>query len=759
VRFPFTTLSEAELGLQHQVREFLAEHLPSGSFNAGMGMSSGRDQSFSRRLAEHGWLGMALPRAYGGGERGLVDRFVVVEELLRWGAPVGFHWTADRQSGPTINRFGTDEQRERFLPAICRGELSFAIGMSEPDSGSDLSSLRTAATRVEGGWKLNGRKVWTSGAYVCDWLIVLARTSREERQQAGLTQFLVDRRGPGMTVRPITFIDGTSDFCEVVLDDVFVPDSLVLGSIGNGWAQNTAELAFERGGPDRILSSFGVVHGWLNSGVGVPDPVAQEWLGATVARFWVLRSLSLSVARMADAGRSPVTEAALVKEMATRFEQDITAAVTDHYGRPIGLDGETGLDRTLAKATLTGPSWTIRGGTTEILRGVVSRALASPVSDVDAPDGVDPLLWSTADKIFADTCTPSALAAAESSGWAPAAWSKVAEAGLPWLSVPESAGGAGGTLADALAVLHLAGRRAVPLPLAESGLIGGWLLSQAGLRVPEGPLAVVPGDPRDTLMLDDTPRVSAEAKAAIDAAIADLGYVNRGPRPRLTGTAHGVAWAGSASHLVALVGSSLVLCPSGSWSVHRASNLAGEPRDRVVFDGASVAVVPIAVTTTQLRQRGALSRIALIAGALAAVSDLTRTYTAQREQFGRPINRFQAVQAHLVNLAQQVVLAQMACDLAARAVEAGDARFEIPAASVIAAAAAAEGARAAHQAHGAMGMTREYPLQWLTRRLWSWRGEYLSTRDDARFLGALVTRAGADRLYPIITGGSSVVEW
>src|SRR5262245_26856497 len=553
MRFPFTRLTEREQELAAEVRAFLREELPPGSYPPGLGMSSGRNTEFSRKLGERGWLGMALPKAYGGGERSLVERFVVVEELLSWGAPVGYHWVADRQSGPTINRFGTQQQRERFLPAICRGELSFAIGMSEPDSGSDLSSLRTAATRVEGGWKLNGRKVWTSGAHTCDWLILLARTSREERQQAGLTQFLVERRGAGMTVRPITFIDGTADFCEIVLDDVFVPDSLVLGDVGNGWAQNTAELVFERGGPDRILSPFGVLRAWLTSGVGVSDPVGQEWLGATVARLWVLRSLSLSVGRMADAGRSPVTEAALVKEMATRFEQDVVAGVTDHYGRPVGLDGPAELDRLLARATLTGPSWTIRGGTTEILRGVVSRVLTRPVSegpeasDVDTHDRVDPLLWSTTDKIFADTCTPAALADAEASGWAEQAWSKVAEAGLPWLSVPESAGGPGGTLSDALAVLHLAGRRSVPLPLAESGLIGGWLLARSGQRVPDGPLAVVPGDPRDTLTLDGS---------------------------RLSGDAHGVAYSSAASTLVALVGSALVVCPAGSWTSHRGSNLA-----------------------------------------------------------------------------------------------------------------------------------------------------------------------------------------
>jgi acyl-CoA dehydrogenase len=158
------------------------------------------------------------------------------------------------------------------------------------------------------------------------------------------------------------------------------------------------------------------------------------------------------------------------------------------------------------------------------------------------------------------------------------------------------------------------------------------------------------------------------------------------------------------------------------------------------------------VDGTTLRRRGALSRVALIAGALAAASDMTQAYTAQRVQFGRPINRFQAVQHHLVTLAQQAALARMALDRAARAMNAGPAAFEVTAAALTAATAAAEGARAAHQAHGAMGMTREYPLQLFTRRLWSWRTEYLSTRDDAAALGAEVLRRGADALYPMITG-------
>jgi alkylation response protein AidB-like acyl-CoA dehydrogenase len=714
MRFPYTRLSQREQELSAEVREFLRQELPGGSA-PGLGMASGRNPEFSRKLGERGWLGMALPRAYGGGERGLVDRFVVVEELLSAGAPVGYHWVADRQSGPTINRFGTPQQRELFLPAICRGEMSFAIGMSEPDSGSDLSSLRTAATQVEGGWSLTGTKVWTSGARTCDWLIVLARTSREERPQAGLTQFLVDRRDPAVTVRPIEFIDGTADFCEVTLAGVFVPDELVLGAVGNGWAQNTAELAFERGGPDRLLSTYGVFRDWL--ALGVDDPVAQEWLGAAVARYRVLRALSLSIARMADSGRSPVGEAALVKEMATRFEQDVVTAVSDHYGRTGSLTAASAFDRTLARAVVTAPSFTIRGGTNEILRTVIARDLARGDDKVHSGQS-DPLLVDTATRLFAQD---------------PVSWDRVAAAGLPWLSVPEEAGGSGGALTDALEVLFLAGRAAASLPLAETGPLGGWLLSLIGYALPSGPVTVIPGDSRDTVQLVGS---------------------------RLRGQAYGVAWGQSAQAVVALLPDatgqlSVAVCAPEQYTVDSATNLADEPRDRVSFDDAAAVVAPVDLPAGALRQRGALTRVALIAGALDAASALTRTYTAQRIQFGRPIDRFQAVQQHLVTLAQQAALARMALDQAA----ASGTAFDVRVAGVIAAAAATEGARAAHQAHGAMGMTREYPLQRFTRRLWSWRQEYVSARDDARWLGAAANAVGADGLYGMIKDGADEREW
>lgn len=404
-RFAPVDLTDDELELQRQVRAFLAEELPRGSFAAGLGMNGAADPGFSRRLAERGWVGMALPRRYGGGDRSVVDRFVVVEELLRWGAPIGHHWIADRQSGPVINRFGTEEQKRRFLPAICRGELAFSIGMSEPDSGSDLASVRTRAHRVDGGWLVNGTKVWTTGAHRNDWFIVLCRTGEESERHRGLTQLIVDLRADGVRIREIPFLDGTTDFNEVVLTDVFVPDDLVLGEPGNGWAQSTSELAYERGGPERWLSTYLVVEEFLRERQTAGGPAGDRGrtagdhgraseareateaapplggaelrlLGSAVARWRGLRQLSLSVARRLDAGQDAAVEAALVKEMATRFEQDVLEAVE----RLADIEPATGstspFERLLAASVLAAPSYTLRGGTTEILRTVVMKGLA-----------------------------------------------------------------------------------------------------------------------------------------------------------------------------------------------------------------------------------------------------------------------------------------------------------------------------------------------------------------------------------------------
>jgi alkylation response protein AidB-like acyl-CoA dehydrogenase len=373
---------DPEVSLREQVRAFLAEALPRGTFDPGLGMVGPVDPEFSAALAEHGWIGMAVPARYGGRDATAVDRFVVVEELLRWGAPVGHHWIADRQIAPVLLRFGTEEQKQRFLPPICRAELCFCIGMSEPDAGSDLASVRTRAIAVDGGWRVTGTKVWTSNAMSADFMITLCRTGDGARHH-GLSRLLIDMRSPGVTITPIRFLDGSTDhFAHVVLDEVFVPTNMVIGEIGSGWAQNTSELAFERSGPDRWISSFLLVEEFMRAEPALAaSRDGSRWIGEVVAQYWVLRRLSLAVARSIDAGQEPAAQAALIKEMGTRFEQDVVNTLREMLDRELLCDVSPDrppplFERLLRRAVLHSPSYTIRGGTTEVMRSVAAKGLA-----------------------------------------------------------------------------------------------------------------------------------------------------------------------------------------------------------------------------------------------------------------------------------------------------------------------------------------------------------------------------------------------
>ncbi|MDF1703544.1 MAG: acyl-CoA dehydrogenase family protein [Aeromicrobium sp.] len=373
MRLQATELTRAERDLQYEVRSWLDERLPEGSSPLGLGMAGAIDPEFSRDLGAQGWLGMSLPVEHGGHGRTAVDRLVVVEALLARGAPVGYHWIGDRQSGPSIAANGTELQKKELLPGIASGELSFSIGMSEPDSGSDLASVRTRAERVDGGWVVNGAKIWTTGAFEATHILSLFRTS--EDRHSGLTQFIVDRHAPGLTVSPIEFIDGTKDFCELSFVDMFISDDWRLGEVGSGWGQNTGELALERGGVDRWMSAMPLVERWAVREAAASGTRATAELGSIVARCWAFRGMSLAVARMVDDGQSPVTEAALIKEMATRFEQECLEVMVRHLGRPLRADADDPYEALLAKAVQVAPSWTIRGGTNEILRSVISKGL------------------------------------------------------------------------------------------------------------------------------------------------------------------------------------------------------------------------------------------------------------------------------------------------------------------------------------------------------------------------------------------------
>jgi alkylation response protein AidB-like acyl-CoA dehydrogenase len=371
--------SEAAERVREEVRAFLAEELGAGTFTTHVDTwLSGVDPAFSRKLGERGWLGMTWPKEYGGHERTAMERYAVTEELLAAGAPVAAHWIADRQSGPNLLRYGTEAQRREILPRIVAGECYFVIGMSEPDSGSDLASIRTRAVRNgDGDWVVNGAKIWTSNAHHSHYAITLVRTSPADpaHRHAGMSQLLVDLSLPGISINPIRILDGGHHFNEVVFEDVVVPGDMLLGEEGNGWHQVTAELAFERSGPERFLSTYPLIAEFGRRAAATGDPAQLATLGRLSARLLALRQLSLRIAAALDRGELPDIAAALVKDVGTTFEADVIDEVRRVVEVPPSLDSPDPLGRALAEAQLHQPGFTLRGGTNEILKGIVARGL------------------------------------------------------------------------------------------------------------------------------------------------------------------------------------------------------------------------------------------------------------------------------------------------------------------------------------------------------------------------------------------------
>ncbi len=368
--------TDKETLLRQEVRDFLANY---GSFPDSQVIDSWSvcDIQFSQLLGKQGWIGMTWPDQYGGANCSYLERYVVIEELLAAGAPVGAHWIADRQSGPLLLRFGTEQQRQHYLPKMALGECFFAIGMSEPNSGSDLASIKTTAKRVDGGWVINGSKIWTSWAHVCHQMITLCRTEpASDNRHAGLSQMIVDLSSDGVTIRPIKSMAGEQHFNEVFIDNVFVADDAVVGDINNGWNQVMAELAFERSGPERFLSCYQLLEACIQSlRAGGPSPQANRVIGQFIAKLMVLRQMSLSVASQLQMGKLPINEASVVKDLGTSFEQDLPEAMRSIVSVEARPQAEMGVPRLLSDAILTAPSFSLRGGTREILRSILARGL------------------------------------------------------------------------------------------------------------------------------------------------------------------------------------------------------------------------------------------------------------------------------------------------------------------------------------------------------------------------------------------------
>lgn len=361
--------------LRAEVRAFLDEEVQAGTIVPGLQTWTSFDRGFSERAAARGFIAMTWPSRYGGHERSPFERYVVCEEFLAAGAPVGSHWMADRQSGPQIMRHGTEVLKEQVLRDIAAGKLTFGIGMSEPDSGSDLSSVRTKAEKVDGGYRMEGRKVWTTNAHHADYLIVLCRTApKTDDRYAGLSQLVVPLDAPGVTVRPLVNLTGEHELNEVIFDGNIVPEANLLGAGGDGWQLVTGELAFERSGPDRFLSTFGLLKVLVAAQGNDPDMQAAGDIGRLIARLAAIRELSLLIGDLLEAGQSATAIATIAKDLGTALEQDIPE-VARRVMSMVPVRGRADAAGALAFAILSAPCFSLRGGTREILKGIIAREL------------------------------------------------------------------------------------------------------------------------------------------------------------------------------------------------------------------------------------------------------------------------------------------------------------------------------------------------------------------------------------------------
>ena len=375
-RFNRVTLPRETIALRDEVRRFLNDEIAAGTFKPGFYnylSEAGASAEFSRKLGAKGWIGVTWPKRYGGQERTYLDRFVITEELLSVGAPARGHWSAERQYGPLLLKYGTEAMRQELLPKIARGELFFCIGLSEPNSGSDLFSARTRADRVEGGWLVNGRKIWTSNAHNAQIMVALVRTSpaRGEDRRFGLSQLLIDMATPGITVRPFNNMIGQRTFNEVLFEDVLVPEDKLIGELDQAWKQASGELAHERAGPERFMETIQTLKALVRAAGTQPSERVAEGIGREIAQLATLRRMTLSIAGMIQDGHTPAAEAAVTKDLGTGWEQSLPNKARLLWDGPANSD-----DAAIWRYdSLSAPNFTIGGGTREVLRGIIARGL------------------------------------------------------------------------------------------------------------------------------------------------------------------------------------------------------------------------------------------------------------------------------------------------------------------------------------------------------------------------------------------------
>ncbi len=343
--------------------EGVAEH---GRFNDSW--INGFSKEFARRMADEGWIGMGWPRQYGGRERPPLERVIVAEEMIAAGAPIAAMWVADRQFGPTFIAYGTDEQKARYLPPMLSADATWCIGMSEPDAGSDLASLKTSAVRNDDRWIINGQKIWTSFGDVADYCYLICRTSSQGPPHRGISEIVVPMDADGIEVRPITDMTTSRHFCEIFFTDVRVPVANLVGVEGNAFRQTMVQLEHERGGIDRLVSNKALYDLAIRR-ADRSDPLIRQEIARLEAGYRIGRLLVYrEVMKQAPAGFSAAT-----KCFCTEHEWQVSQFVHRVLGPESQLCGDVG------RGLFYAPGYTIMGGTSNIMRNILGeRVLGLP---------------------------------------------------------------------------------------------------------------------------------------------------------------------------------------------------------------------------------------------------------------------------------------------------------------------------------------------------------------------------------------------
>jgi alkylation response protein AidB-like acyl-CoA dehydrogenase len=380
--FRFTAAEET---FRHEVRTFLDASLPEPPALPDDGWIIGFDKEFSKKLGARGLIGLTWPKEYGGQGRSYMDRLILTEELLRRGAPVAAHWLADRQMGPSILHYGSPEQKANLLPGIISGDLVFCIGMSEPGAGSDLAGLQTKAEEDGDDFVLNGQKIWTSFAHLADYCYLVARTNPEVPKHKGISEFIVDMKTPGITVKPIVDMTGEHHFNEVFFDQVRIPKSALVGEKDRGWYQIASQLDYERSGIERLMSNY-LIYEAIVAYAKETGQTRRETIRHKLAQlhieFMVGKFLVYKVAWLLTKGIIPNAESAAAKAFCTEYEQRLAHTATEilgAYGHLMPGSPHARLNGRIARACLYAPAYTIQGGTSTILRNIIAmRGLGLP---------------------------------------------------------------------------------------------------------------------------------------------------------------------------------------------------------------------------------------------------------------------------------------------------------------------------------------------------------------------------------------------